>query len=236
MSVAGIDIGDLGSCVAVARKRGVDVLLNKESKRETPTVVSFGPKQRQLGTDAIGSLSVNPRNTIFGLKRLLGKNFQDSHVQEDIARWPFTVTEGPDGGCLVEVDYLGEKQKFTPEQLVASMIFDMKDIAKADGSPVTDCVLSVPTFFTERERYAMLNAAEIAQVNCLRLINDTTATALAYGIYKTDLPEKDAINVAFVDVGMDALQVMSNLWNVPVMNHGLFKFLETAVFFCFYGL
>ncbi len=87
------------------------------------------------------------------------------------------------------------------------MIVDLKDIAHADGSAVTDCVLSVPTFFTEVERYAMLNAAEIAGVNCLRLINDTTATALAYGIYKTDLPETDPVNVAFVDVGMDALQV-----------------------------
>lgn len=209
MSVAGIDIGDQASCVAVARKRGVDVLLNKESKRETPTCVSFGSKARQLGTDAIGSLSVNPRNTVYGLKRLLGKNFRDPEVQADITRCPFTVLEGPDGGCLVEVDYVGEKQQFTPEQLVAMMIVDMKDIAKADGSPVTDCVISVPTFFTEKERYAMLNAAEIAQVNCLRLINDTTATALAYGIYKTDLPEKekDAVNVVFVDVGLDALQV-----------------------------
>jgi heat shock 70kDa protein 4 len=108
MSVAGIDIGDQASCIAVARKRGVDVLLNKESKRETPTLVSFGAKQRQLGTDAYGSLSINPKNTIFGLKRLLGKKFQSPDVQSDIQRWPFKVSEGPTGGCLVHAHYLGK--------------------------------------------------------------------------------------------------------------------------------
>lgn len=207
MSVAGIDIGDQKSCIAVARKRGVDVLMNKESKRETPSVVAFGAKQRQLGTDAAGSMSINPKNTIFGIKRLLGKKFKNPDVQRDIQYLPYNVTEAPDGGILINVDYLGERHSFTPEQIVAGIIVDMKDIAEVDGSPVTDCVLSVPTYYVESERYAMLNAARIAGINCLRLINETTATALAYGIYKTDLPEADPINVAFVDVGQNALQV-----------------------------
>lgn len=207
MSVAGIDIGDQKSCIAVARKRGIDVLMNKESKRETPSLVSFGPKQRQLGTDAAGSLSINPKNTIFGIKRLLGKKFMNPDVQRDIQELPYNVSEAPDGGILINVEYLGETQSFTPEQIVAAIIVDMKDIAEVDGSPVTDCVLSVPTYYLESERYAMLAAAKIAGVNCLRLINETTATALAYGIYKTDLPETDPINVAFIDVGHDAFQV-----------------------------
>jgi hypothetical protein len=92
-------------------------------------------------------------------------------------------------------------------QILAGIIKDMKDIAEVDGSPVTDCVLSVPAYFVESERYAMLNAARIAGVNCLRLLNDTTAIALAYGIYKTDLPDTEAVNVAFVDVGHNAYQV-----------------------------
>lgn len=205
--MAGIDIGDQKSCIAVARKRGVDVLMNKESKRETPSVVAFGAKQRQLGTDAAGSMSINPKNTIFGIKRLLGKKFKNPDVQRDIPTLPYNVSEAPDGGILINVDYLGERHSFTPEQIVASIIVDMKDIAEVDGSPVTDCVLSVPTYYVESERYAMLNAARIAGVNCLRLINETTATALAYGIYKTDLPETDPVNVAFVDVGQNAFQV-----------------------------
>ncbi len=207
MSVAGIDVGDQKSCIAVARKRGIDVLMNKESKRETPSVVAFGQKARSLGTDAAGSLSISPKNTIFGVKRLLGKKFSNPDVQRDIKQLPYKVTEGPDGGILIHVNYLGEQQAFTPEQILAGIIKDMKDIAEVDGSPVTDCVLSVPTYFVESERYAMLNAARIAGVNCLRLLNDTTATALAYGIYKTDLPETDPVNVAFVDVGHNAFQV-----------------------------
>jgi len=175
--------------------------------QETPSLVSFGAKNRQLGTDAEGGLSISPKNTIFQLKRLLRKKFSAPDVQEDIQRLPFQVKEGPDGGCLVVVDYLGERTAFTPEQLMAMLLVDMKAIAETDGSPVTDCVLSVPTFYNEAERYAMLNAAQIAGVNCLRLINETTATALAYGIYKTDLPEGEPVNVVFVDVGADAFQV-----------------------------
>ncbi|KAK9830242.1 hypothetical protein WJX72_010520 [[Myrmecia] bisecta] len=204
-SVAGFDIGDAASTVAVARKRGIDVLLNKESSRETPAVIAFGPKQRQLGTDAVGALAINPRNTVTQVKRLLGKPFKA--IPDEISKLPYTVIEGPDGGCLVEVEYLGERTTFTPEQLVAMLIVDEKAIAEADGSPVTDCVISVPVYFTERERYAMLNAAQIANVNCLRLLNDTTSIALAYGIFKTDLPETDPVTVAFVDIGHSSLQV-----------------------------
>ena len=207
MSVAGFDIGNQASCVAVARKRGIDVLMNKESKRETPSVVAFGSKNRLLGTDAVGSMSVNPRNTISQLKRLLGKRFSAADTQRDLQALPYEALEGPDGGILLQVDYLGERQGFSPEQLIAMIMVDLKAIAEADGSPVTDCVVAVPTYYTEAERYALLNASQVAGVNCLRLFNETTATALAYGIYKTDLPEKDAINVVFVDVGNTALQV-----------------------------
>lgn len=207
MSVAGFDIGDQCSCIAVARKRGIDVLMNKESKRETPSIAAFNSKQRLLGTAAVGSLSTSPKNTVFQIKRLLGKKFSNPDVQRDIAKFPFEVTEGSDGNCLITVDYLGEKTQLTAEQLLAMVLVDQKEIAETDGSPVTDCVISVPTYFTEAERYAALNAAQIAGVNCLRLFNDTTSTALAYGIYKTDLPETEPSVVAFVDIGYSALQV-----------------------------
>lgn len=106
----------------------------------------------------------------------------------------------------VAVDYLGERTLFTPEQLVAMLLVDLKAIANTDGSPVSDCVASVPAFFAVSERRAMLNATQITGINCLRLMPETTATALAYGIYKTDLPEKDPVNVVFVDVGYTSLQ------------------------------
>ena len=209
MSVVGFDVGDFKSCTALARRNGVDVLLNKESKRETPAVVSFGSKQRAIGTDGSSAQSMNPKNTVFGLKQLLGKKFSDPAVQREIPYLPFKVKEGQDGGCLVEVMYLNEKVEFTPERLMAIVLTDLKQIAEGEmnGETVKDCVVSVPNYFTESERSAMLDAIDIAGLRCLRLIPDTTATALAFGIYKTDLPETEALNVAFVDIGHSSLQV-----------------------------
>ena len=204
----GIDPGNDTSCVALARKRGIDVIMNKESKRETPSVVNFGDKMRFLGTDGSAKMALSPQNTVHQLKRIIGKKFSDPQVQTDISKLPFTVTESSDGGLLVEVTYCNERVIFTPEQLMAVVLVDQKHIAEAEaGLTVTDCVISVPTFFNEPERLAMLSAAKIAGLNCLRLMNENTATALAYGIYKTDLPETEAVNVAFVDVGHSATQV-----------------------------
>ena len=101
MSVVGFDVGNDASCVALARKRGIDVLMNKESKRETPSVISFGDKMRFLGTDGAAKISMSPKNTVHQVKRLIGKRFADPQVQADIARLPFSVTEGAGGGLLV---------------------------------------------------------------------------------------------------------------------------------------
>jgi heat shock protein 4 len=207
MSVVGLDVGNDGMCVALARKRGIDVLLNKESNRETPSVVNFGEKMRFMGTDGAAKFALAPQNTIHQLKRILGKQFDDPVLQADIAKLPFSVTRAADGGCLLNVMFLGEQAVLTPEQVMAMLLVDLKKIADVEGVSVTDCVLAVPTYYNERERYAMLNAAAIAGLNCLRLMNDNTATALSYGIYKTDLPEETAINVAFVDMGHCAIQV-----------------------------
>ncbi|KAI3438271.1 hypothetical protein D9Q98_000706 [Chlorella vulgaris] len=225
MACCGIDLGDATSCIAVARKGGVDVLLNKESKRETPSVITFTHKQRMMGTDAVGGMSTNPRNTINQLKRLLGKKFSDPHVQEDLQHFPYKVEAGPNGECMFNVQYMDKSSLFTAEQLIAMLLVDLKLIAEAEGCPVTECVLSVPVYYTEPERHAMLAAAQIAGLNCLRLLNETTATALSYGIYKTDLPEGDPVNVVFVDIGFSStqvcvvalkkgqLQVLSNAWD-----------------------
>ncbi|KAL6779903.1 HSP70E [Auxenochlorella protothecoides x Auxenochlorella symbiontica] len=208
MSVAGIDVGDSTSCVALARKGGVDVILNKESNRETPSVLTFNAKQRQLGTDAVGAMATNPRNTVSQVKRLLGKKFSDPAIQADLQYLPYKVVEGADGGCEVEVQYLGAATRLSPEQLMAALLVDLRQLAEREqGAPVTDAVLAVPVYFTEAERHAMLAAAGTAGLKCLRLLNDTTATALAWGIYRTDLPEDTPVNVVFIDVGYSATQV-----------------------------
>lgn len=130
-------------------QRGIDVLMNKESKRETPAVVSFGDKMRFIGTDGAAKISMNPKNTPHQLKRLLGKQFKDPAVQADLVRLPFKITEGPDGGCLVHVTFCNEPASFAPEQLMAMVLGDLKKIAEVEsGIPVTDCAISVPTFYT----------------------------------------------------------------------------------------
>lgn len=208
MSVAGFDVGNCTSCVALARKRGVDVLMNSESKRETPALVSYGEKQRFIGVNGAAKLLMNVKNTVSEVKRLLGRKFSDPDVQKDLKNMMYEIEEGPDGGVLVNVQYLGERRKLTPEQVMASLLKDLKRIAEEDqGSAVTDCVLSVPAYYSEAERLAMLSSASLAGLKCLRLMNEPTATALAYGIFKTDLPEEQSIDVAFVDVGNSAMQV-----------------------------
>lgn len=182
--------------------------MNQESKRETPAVVNFGEKMRFVGVAGMAKFSLSPQNTVHQLKRIIGRKFSDPQLQMDIQKLPFSVTEGPDGGCLINVTYCNEPCSFTPEQVMAMILVDLKHIVETDAHiTVSDCVLAVPTYFDEAGRHAMLNAATIAGLKCLRLINETTATALAYGIYKTDLPDTEAINVAFVDVGHSATQV-----------------------------
>lgn len=208
MSVAGFDVGNCTSCVALARKRGVDVIMNAESKRETPAVVSYGDKMRFVGVQGAAKLTMNVKNTVSQVKRLIGRKFNDPAVQEDIKDFMFKVVEDTDGGCLINVMYLNEPRQFTPEQVMTSLLKDLKTIGEIDqGSAITDCVISVPVYFSEAERLSMLNASSIAGLKCLRLMNEPTAIALNWGIFKSDLPEDKPLNVVFVDVGHSSLQV-----------------------------
>ncbi|WVZ96788.1 hypothetical protein U9M48_042381 [Paspalum notatum var. saurae] len=208
MSVVGFDLGNESCIVAVARQRGIDVVLNEESKRETPAIVCFGDKQRFIGTAGAASSTMNPKNSISQIKRLLGRKFSDPELQSDLTSFPFRVTEGPDGFPLVHVRFLGEERTFTPTQLLAMVLSNLKGIAEGNlNAAVSDCCIGIPVYFTDLQRRAVLDAANIAGLKPLRLFHETTATALAYGIYKTDLPDHDQLNVAFVDVGHASMQV-----------------------------
>uniref|UniRef100_A0ACD5U7P9 Uncharacterized protein n=1 Tax=Avena sativa TaxID=4498 RepID=A0ACD5U7P9_AVESA len=208
MSVVGFDLGNESCIVGVARQRGIDVVLNEESKRETPAIVCFGDKQRFIGTAGAANSTMNPKNSISQIKRLLGRKFADPELQRDLQSFPFRVSEGPDGFPLVHVQYLGEERAFTPTQLLAMVLSNLKSIAEGNlNSAVIDCCIGIPVYFTDMQRRAVLDAATIAGLRPLRLFHETTATALAYGIYKTDLPENDQLNVAFVDVGHASMQV-----------------------------
>ncbi|KAJ4950775.1 hypothetical protein NE237_027607 [Protea cynaroides] len=208
MSVVGFDFGNESCIVAVARQRGIDVVLNDESKRETPAIVCFGEKQRFIGTAGAASTMMNPKNSISQIKRLIGKQFSDPELQRDLKSLPFAVTEGPDGYPLIHARYLGEARAFTPTQVLGMVLSNLKSIAEKNlNAAVVDCCIGIPVYFTDLQRRAVLDAATIAGLHPLHLIHETTATALAYGIYKTDLPENDQLNVAFVDVGHASMQV-----------------------------
>ncbi|KAH7565189.1 hypothetical protein ACOSP7_020603 [Xanthoceras sorbifolium] len=208
MSVVGFDFGNESCIVAVARQRGIDVVLNDESKRETPAIVCFGDKQRFIGTAGAASSMMNPKNTISQMKRLIGRQFSDPELQRDLKTFPFAVTEGPDGFPLIHARYLGEMRVFTPTQLMGMVLSNLKGIAEKNlNAAVVDCCIGIPVYFTDLQRRAVMDAAQIAGLHPLRLFHETTATALAYGIYKTDLPENDQLNVAFVDIGHASMQV-----------------------------
>ncbi|XP_052181221.1 heat shock 70 kDa protein 16 isoform X2 [Diospyros lotus] len=208
MSVLGFDIGNENCVIAVVKQRGIDVLLNDESKRETPAVVSFGEKQRFLGAAGDASATMNPKSTISQVKRLIGRKFMEPGVQDDIRLFPFQTSEGPDGGILIHLQYLGETHTFTPIQILAMLLAHLKQITDKNLEiSISDCVIGIPSYFTDLQRRAYLHAAEIAGLKPLRLMHDCTATALGYGIYKTDFPNGGPIHVMFVDIGHCDTQV-----------------------------
>ncbi|XP_026747085.1 97 kDa heat shock protein isoform X2 [Trichoplusia ni] len=216
MSVIGIDFGNESCYIAVAKAGGIETIANDYSLRGTPSCVAFSQKNRILGVAAKNQMVTNMKNTVFGFKRLLGRKFSDPYVQKELKHFPFKVEQRPDGGIGIRVNYLGEDNVFSPEQLTAMLFTKLKESATiALQTPINDCVISVPGYFTNAERNALLDAASIAGLNVLRLMNETTATALAYGIYKQDLPapEEKPKNVVFVDFGHSSLQVSACAFN-----------------------
>ncbi|KAG6017329.1 Heat shock protein hsp88 [Claviceps pusilla] len=203
MSVVGVDFGTLKTVVAVARNRGVDVITNEVSNRATPSMVGFGPKSRYLGELAKTQEITNLKNTVSCLKRLAGRSFNDPDIknEQQFVSAPLVDINGQVGA---EVSYLGSTEKFTSTQLIAMYLSKIKQTAAQELKlPVSELCMSVPAWFSDAQRRALLDAAEIAGLKVLRLINDTTAAALGWGITKLDLPapEEKPRRVCFVDIG-----------------------------------
>ncbi|KAM3924404.1 heat shock 70 kDa protein 4 [Leptodactylus fuscus] len=226
MSVVGIDLGFQSCYVAVARAGGIETVANEYSDRSTPSCISFGPKNRSIGAAAKSQVISNAKNTLQGFKRFHGRAYTDPFVQGEKPGLAYEVVELPTGSAGIRVMYLEEERNFTMEQVTGMLLTKLKETAEsALKKPVVDCVVAVPCFFTDAERRSVMDATQIAGLNCLRLINETTAVALAYGIYKQDLPapeEKPRI-VVFVDMGHSAYQV-----SVCAFNKGKLKVLATA--------
>ncbi|KAK8042529.1 heat shock protein 88 [Apiospora phragmitis] len=203
MSVVGVDFGTLNTVIAVARNRGVDVITNEVSNRATPSLVGFGPRARYLGETAKSLEISNLKNTVSCLKRLAGRSLKDPDVQIEQQYVSAALVEcGAQVGA--EVSYLGKKEKFSATELVAMFLSKVKQTAQAELKlPVSDIVMSVPAWFTDVQRRSLMDASEIAGLKMLRLMNDTTAAALGWGITKLDLPgpEEKPRRVAIIDIG-----------------------------------
>ncbi|KAJ3155150.1 adenyl-nucleotide exchange factor sse1 [Geranomyces variabilis] len=213
MSVVGIDFGNLNTVVAVARNRGIDVIVNEVSNRATPSLVSFGEKQRYLGESAKTQEISNFKNTVSGLKRMAGRPFSDPDVQIEKKYINSNLIAGERGEVATSVWYQEDQRSYTFTQLASMFLTKVKDFtSKEIKIPVTDAVLSCPVWFTDRQRRALLDAADVAGINVLKLMNDTTASALGYGITKLDLPDATdpkhkPRNVVFYDLGHSSCQV-----------------------------
>ncbi len=193
----GIDLGTTFSCVGIYRNGNVEIIANDQGNRTTPSFVSFTDEERLMGDPAKSMASSNPKNTVYDAKRLIGRNFDESAVQQDMKHYSYTV-KGKNNKPIIQVKYKGEDKEFTPEEISSMILVKMKEIAEAYlGESVTDAVITVPAYFNDSQRQSTKDAATIAGLNCLRIINEPTAAAIAYGLDKKGKSQ----NVLIFDCG-----------------------------------
>lgn len=184
MASIGIDLGTTFSCVGIFKDGKVEIIANDQGNRTTPSFVGFTNEERLIGDAAKNSASSNPKNTVYDSKRMIGRNFNDPAVQEEIKHFSYSVVN-KNNKPTIEVDYRSERKQFTPEEISSMILYKMKEIAEAFlGEPVKDAVITVPAYFNDAQRQATKDAGAIAGLNVLRMINEPTAAAIAYGLDK----------------------------------------------------
>lgn len=216
----GIDLGTTYSCVGVFQHGKVEIIANDQGNRTTPSYVAFTDTERLIGDAAKNQVAMNPSNTVFDAKRLIGRKFEDSSVQSDMKHWPFTVIS--DGGKpKIQVNYKGETKTFYPEEISSMVLIKMKETAEAYlGKTLTDAVITVPAYFNDSQRQATKDAGTISGLNVLRIINEPTAAAIAYGLDKKVGGER---NVLIFDLGGGTFDV-----SILSIEDGIFEVKSTA--------
>jgi L1 cell adhesion molecule like protein len=217
----GIDLGTTYSCVGVWQNDRVDIIANDQGNRTTPSYVAFNDTERLIGDAAKSQAAMNASNTVFDAKRLIGRKFSDPSAQADMKHWPFTVKSGPGGTPIIEVTYKGEKKDFKAEEISSMVLSKMKEIGEAYlGKEVKNAVVTVPAYFNDSQRQATKDAGAIAGLNVLRIINEPTAAAIAYGLDQKGGAEK---NVLIFDLGGGTFDV-----SLLTIDDGIFEVKATA--------
>ncbi|ADX06244.1 putative heat shock protein 70 [Organic Lake phycodnavirus 2] len=213
----GIDLGTTYSCVGVWQNDRVEIIANDQGNRTTPSYVAFNEKERLIGDSAKNQVSMNPTNTIFDAKRMIGRTMND--LKQDMKHWPFKVVEGKSNQPNVQVTYKGEEKTFSPEEISSMVLIKMKEIAEAYlGKEVKNAVITVPAYFNDSQRQSTKDAGAIAGLNILRIINEPTAAAIAYGLDK-----KDEQNILIFDLGGGTFDV-----SILSIDEGIFEVKATA--------
>lgn len=221
MPAIGIDLGTTYSCVGVWQNDRVEIIANDQGNRTTPSYVAFTAEERLIGDAAKSQAAANPANTVFDAKRLIGRKMGDSSVKSDMTHWPFKVKAGTGDKPLIEVTVAGESKTFTPEEISAAVLQKMKATAEAYlGEKVTDAVVTVPAYFNDSQRQATKDAGLIAGLNVLRIINEPTAAAIAYGLDKKTGGEQ---NVLIFDCGGGTHDL-----SILTLDDGIFEVKATA--------
>ena len=172
----------------------VEIIANDQGNRTTPSYVAFTETERLIGDAAKNQVARNPTNTVFDAKRLIGRKYNDPAIQDDIKLWPFKVERGSDDKPMIRVEFKGESKLFQAEQISSMVLTKMKETAEAYlGKTVKDAVITVPAYFNDSQRQATKDAGVIAGLNVLRIINEPTAAAIAYGLDKKSKSEKNVL-------------------------------------------
>ncbi|KAM5377311.1 hypothetical protein ACJZ2D_005130 [Fusarium nematophilum] len=218
-TVIGIDLGTTYSCVGVMQKGKVEILVNDQGNRITPSYVAFTEEERLVGDSAKNQAAANPTNTIYDVKRLIGRKFSEKDLQTDLKHFPYKVVN-KDDRPVVQVQVDGTKKQFTPEEISAMILGKMKETAESYlGKKVTHAVVTVPAYFNDNQRQATKDAGVIAGLNVLRIVNEPTAAAIAYGLDKTDGERQ----IIVYDLGGGTFDV-----SLLSIDDGIFEVLATA--------
>ncbi|OJJ89448.1 molecular chaperone Hsp70 [Aspergillus glaucus CBS 516.65] len=216
----GIDLGTTYSCVGVFRDDRIEIIANDQGNRTTPSFVAFTDTERLIGDAAKNQVAMNPHNTVFDAKRLIGRRYNDAEVQADMKHYPFKIVDQA-GKPVVEVEFKGENKQFTPEEISSMILVKMRETAEAYlGGTVNNAVVTVPAYFSDSQRQATKDSGLIAGLNVLRIINEPTAAAIAYGLDKKGEGER---NVLIFDLGGGTFDV-----SLLTIEEGIFEVKATA--------